>query len=157
MAFPMLIYTTQRGTKIYTQPGSKSTMDFIVRYRETGKRIRTPAHIHIITDLYIKRENDLLLTNTLVDHILQTIIPNLNMSNSYPPKLQIFTSQHISSFLNLNKYGEYDIEFLLVIIELLLLQEKTNYPNGKLHINLYQKFRNGADIFSIISAAIYRG
>jgi hypothetical protein len=50
------VHRTAAGVEIFFARGKKvqSPFDFIVRYREPGKRIRTPKHIHWIIDLYIK-------------------------------------------------------------------------------------------------------
>ncbi len=84
-----IIYTISNQIEIHVEHGNKSPYDFIVKYQEPGKRLRTPKHIHLIT-------------------------------------------------------------------ELIMIQEKTNYPNGTINLNLFKKFRNGADIFSIVSAATFR-
>lgn len=92
---------------------------------------------------------------TLVDHIIsftQTVKP----SDSMPPQLQLFSPERVSYFQELNKYGEYTVDFLLVISELIMIQEKTNYPDGTLHIRPFRLFRKKADIFSVVSAATFR-
>ena len=45
-----LVYTTTENVRIEVYPGSKrqSPYDFIVKFREPGKRERTPAHVHLI-------------------------------------------------------------------------------------------------------------
>lgn len=78
-------------------------------------------------------------------------------SNSNPPHLQIFSPDHVTPFQALDAYGEYSIEFLLVITEMIMIQEKTNYPQGSMNLMLFDLFRNGADIFTIVSAATFRG
>ncbi|MEM4158488.1 MAG: hypothetical protein QXH71_02000, partial [Candidatus Anstonellaceae archaeon] len=59
-------------------------------------------------------------------------------------------------FKELNKYGEYSVEFILVVIELIMIQEVTNYPNGSMNLNLFKKFRNKESIYSVVSAATFR-
>ena len=49
------IYTTEENVKILIIPGKKSEKDFIVKYQQPGKRIRTPKHIHLIIDLFLKK------------------------------------------------------------------------------------------------------
>lgn len=152
-----LIYRTSNGIEIYTEPGRKSLHDFRVRYREPGKRVRTPLHIHIIVDLYQKLSAEPKLTNDFIDHIINGVIKPIVPSTSYPPSLQVFETVHISQFEGLSGASEYSPEFLLVVIELIMIQERTNYPDGNLNLQLFQKFRNGADIFSVVSAATFRG
>jgi len=55
----------------------------------------------------------------------------------FPPSLQFFKPEHCKPFIGLDNIGEFSIEFLLVAIELVAIQEKTNYPNGTVTENLY--------------------
>jgi hypothetical protein len=113
--------------------------------------------MHIIIDLYMKLVGNEALTMELTDHIINDIIPKIKPSTSYPPELQIFKPANIGRFVALNKYGEYPVDFLLVTVELIQIQEKTNYPNGVINLELFTKFRNRADIFNVVSAATFRG
>ena len=151
-----LVYRTADNVAIYVVPGTKSKHDFIVRYREVGKRVRTPKHIHLMVDFFAKRTGNPSLTNQLVDHIINNIILQISPASTYPPVLQIFDPADAERFDELSQYGEYSIEFLLVITELIMIQEKTNYPDGTINLELFRKFKEGADIFSIVSAATFR-
>lgn len=150
-----LIYTTDDGVEIIIKPGKKSDYDFIVKYHEPGKRKRTPKHIHLIIDLYMKKENNEDKTMELVEHIIN-MISNIEEIHSYPPSLQFFKEEQIGYFSDLEGYGEYSVEFLLVVTELIMIQEKTNYPTGTMNLKIFKKFREGADIFSVVSAATFR-
>lgn len=150
------IYKTEDNVIIYVSKGGKSPYNFKVKYQEPGKLKRTPKHIHIIIDLYLKREHEKSLTNELVDHIIDNIIMKVRPSSTNPPQLQVFSQEQLLKYENLNRYGEYSTEFLLVVTELIMIQEITNYPNGRMHLNLFRKFKNGADIFSVVSAATFR-
>jgi hypothetical protein len=152
-----LIYTTQRGVKIYVSKGGKSQFNFKVQYQEPGKSIRTPKHIHLIIDLYMKKTGNKELTMKLVDHIINDIILKVRPSTTNPPVFQIFSPEQVEEFKELDKFGEYSVEFLLVITELIMIQEKTNYPKGVLNLNLFRAFREEKDIFSVVSAATFRG
>ena len=151
------IYTTAKNVVVYASKGGKSQHNFKVQYQEPGKRVRTPKHIHLIIDLYMKRTGNRLLTMRLVDHIIDGIILRVDASTSNPPVLQVFSPDHVKQFEALNTYGEYSIEFLLVVTELIMIQERTNYPEGVLNLKLFQRFRDEADIFSVVSAATFRG
>ena len=150
-----VIYTTQHNVQIMVDPGSKSDNDFIVRYREPGKRVRTPKHIHLVVDIFAKKTGNKDLTNQFIDRIIY-IIEHMKPSETYPPKLQHFSLSDSQIFSPLNAFGEYEVEFLMVVAELIMIQEKTNYPNGKLNLNIFHKMRDGEDIFSIVSAATFR-
>ena len=58
----------------------------------------------------------------------------------------------------MNAFGEYDVEFLYVLMQLLSVQEKTNradaYMFGKIIDELLEAER---DIFKIVSTAGYNG
>jgi len=150
------IYTTQNGAIIGVVKGGKSLYNFRVKYQELGKQERTPKHIHVIIDLYMKSVGNEPLTMQLVDHIVNNIILKVSSTNSFLPKSQIFQPIHAQAYQQLDKYGEYPVDFLLVVTELIQIQEKTNYPTGVLNLNLFQLFREKADIFSVVSAATFR-
>jgi len=67
-----VIYKTSNDVEILVEPGDKSKNDFRVRYQEPGKRKRTPKHIHLIIDLYMKKENNKRKTMELVDQLLES-------------------------------------------------------------------------------------
>lgn len=150
------LYTTAKGVVIGVVKGRKSLYNFRVKYQEPDKRERTPKHIHIIIDLYMKSVGDEKITMQMVDHLTDNVIPKLQPATKFPPTLQVFKAEHIKQFQRLDRYGEYSVEFLLVTAELIQIQEATNYPNGTLNLDLFRLFRNKADIFSVVSAATFR-
>lgn len=117
-----LIYKTERDVEIRVYPGSKSQSpyDFIVRYKEPNKRERTPAHVHLIVEMYVKHAYNPSLTLELKKHILE-MFKNIGPANSFPPTLQFFKPEHVEPFKELDKVGEYTVEFLLVVIELIAI------------------------------------
>jgi hypothetical protein len=151
------VHITEKNVEIKVSPGKKSANDFRVHYREPGKRVRTPKHIHLIIDLYMKLSRNKLMTEELLDHIINEIILKVQPSTSYPPRLQVFSKNHVDRFRELDSYGEYSVEFILIVVELIMIQEKTNYPNGTMNLRLFEKFRKGADIFEVVSAATFTG
>ncbi len=150
------IYVTQRGVRIIVSKGRKkeSPYDFRVHYKEPEKRVRTPKHIHLIIDLYLKMCKNEELTMKLVDYLIE-MIKNVKPISGFPPQLQIFSKERLEEFGELNNYGEYDVEFIFVVAELIMIQEATNYPDGTLNLRLFQKFREKSDIFSVVSAATF--
>lgn len=151
-----LIYKTKKGVEIKVYPGNKpqSPYDFIVRYKEPNKRERTPAHVHLIVEMYVKHAYNPSLTLKLKEHILE-MFKNIRLANSFPSSLQFFQPEHVERFKELDNVGEYTVEFLLVVIELLAIQEKTNYPTGSLTESLYQDF-GVKDRFSVIQKAVLK-
>lgn len=152
-----LVYKTRDGVEVYVCGGIKSPHDFRVQYHEPGKKVRTPKHIHLIVDLYMKSTGNKSLTMELVDHVIEKIIGRVAPSTSSPPALQVYAPNDVERFAELERYGEYSVEFLLTVIELIMIQEKTNYPAGNLNLKLFQLFRREADIFAVVNAATFRG
>jgi len=152
-----LVYTTMENVRIEVYPGSKrqSPYDFIVKFREPNKRERTPAHIHLIVEMYVKQAYNQSLTLKLRDHIL-TILSQIKPITTFPPTLQFLKPEHVEQFKELDKVGEFTVEFLLAAIELVAIQEKTNYPTGTLTESLYESF-GVKDRFQVIQKAVWRG
>jgi hypothetical protein len=152
-----LVWTTQNGVEIAVAKGTKpqSPYDFVVKYREPGKRWRTPKHVHLIVELYVKEAYDKALTHQLRNHLLN-VFNQVQPITVYPPSLQYFQPAHATQFQALNAVGEMTVEFLLVVSELIFIQEKTNYQTGSLTYDLYKAF-GVKDRFSVIHMATYRG
>jgi len=151
-----VVYTTRENIEIRVYRGKKpeSPYDFIVRFKEPNKRERTPAHVHLIVEMYVKHAYNPQLTLELKDHIL-TMLRNLRPLNSFPPSLQFFQPDHVERFRELDRVGEFSVEFLLVVTELIGIQEKTNYPQGSLTESLYRDFGK-KDRFSVIQKAVLK-
>jgi len=152
-----IIYTTQKGVEIFVEKGKKqqSPYDFKVRFHEPGKRARTPTHVHIIVEMYVKHAFNPKLTLALKNHLLE-VFNKIQPIDYYPPKLQIFNPEDVKPFIELDKVGEFSTEFMLVATELIMIQETTNYPQGSLTQKLYANF-GVKDRFSVIQSAVFRG
>ena len=152
-----LVYTTTENVRIEVYPGSKrqSPCDFIVKFREPNKRERTPAHVHLIVEMYVKHAFNSSLTLKLREHILE-MLSKVKPVTSFPPTIQYFKPEHVEPFKELDKVGEFTVEFLLAAIELVAIQERTNYPTGTLTESLYKSF-GVKDRFQVIQKAIWRG
>lgn len=144
--------------------GKKGEADILIRYKQklkSGKwsNIRTPKHIHWTVDILIKMSQDKELTKKFIDELMKIweneIRPlreeerdNLELS-----ELLNYDKETLEKFKDLSRYGEYNVKFLLLLAKLLMLQEKTNYPKGKIFQKLLKKLKEGEDIFSIIQTA----
>jgi len=91
MADYTLMHTTKDGVKILVSKGSKkeSPFDFRVHYQEPNKRVRTPKHIHLIIDLYMKLSRNKELTLKLVNYLID-MMKKLKPITGYPPSLQVY-------------------------------------------------------------------
>ena len=151
-----LVYTTKANVQIGVYPGRKpeSPYDFIVKFMKPGKRERTPAHVYLIVEMYVKHAYNPTLTLKLRDHILE-MFKHIKPIDYFPPKLQFFKPEHVEPFKNLDRVGEFSVEFMLVVTELMAIQEKTNYPEGSLTESLYRDF-GVKDRFQVIQKAVLR-
>lgn len=89
-----VVYVTSRNVQIRVYPGRKqqSPHDFIVRFQEPGKRERTPRHVHIIVEMYVKHAYNPDLTLRLRDHILE-MFRHVQPADTFPPTCN-FSSQN---------------------------------------------------------------
>ncbi len=147
----VVLHKTGGGTTIIVLPGKKSKHDFRVKYREPGKRERTPKHIHLLLDLYQKLTGNRELTMQLRSRIL-TIWNSVHPAEGFPPEFQLFSREQAGRFESLDRFGDYSVEFLLAVIELIMIQERTNYPEGNLTKRVYEAFGT-EDIFGVVAAA----
>ena len=148
---------------IYVFQGNLSQFDIVIKYKKDGKRIRTPKHIHWVVDILMKMQGNEELTKEYllaIQNCWNTCVP-LSNNDFYTLKDLIETGEKdikIGQFFDLNVFGEYDVEFLYVLMELLAVQEKTNradaYMFGKIIEELLETDR---DIFKIISTAGFGG
>lgn len=148
---------------IYVFQGTLSQFDIVIKYKKDGTRIRTPKHIHWVVDILMKMQgNEALAKRYLraIQNCWNACVPLTN--NDYATlKALIENSENdidIEQYFALNAFGEYDVEFLYVLMELLAVQEKTNradaYMFGKIIEELLEADR---DIFKIISTAGFGG
>ena len=151
------------GYIIYVFQGNLSQFDIVIKYKKDGKRIRTPKHIHWVVDILMKMQGNEELTKEYllaIQNCWNTCVP-LSNNDFDTLKDLIETGEKdikIGQFFDLNVFGEYDVEFLYVLMELLAVQEKTNradaYMFGKIIEELLETDR---DIFKIISTAGFGG
>jgi hypothetical protein len=108
----------------------------------------------MIVEMYVKHAHNPSLTLKLKEHILQ-MLSQIKPINFFPPELQFFKPEHVEPFKELDKVGEFSVEFLFVVSELMAIQEKTNYPAGSLTESLYKDF-GVKDRFSVIQKAVLK-
>jgi hypothetical protein len=106
--------------------GERPDLDFIVKYKEEGKRLRTPSHTHWIVDLLVKsevsKENLLLLVNDMIKIYDETKpFKSVDERNKYVLK---YPTQMVSKHFILQGHGYYTIQTLTAFIELFSLCEK---------------------------------
>ena len=78
-SYPLNQWELEDGTIVAIYQGFRGEnpdLDFIVKYREPGKRLRTPSHTHWIVDLVVKGEINKELTLSFVNSLI-TIYDNV--------------------------------------------------------------------------------
>jgi hypothetical protein len=65
--------------------------------------------------------------------------------------------EHLQQFAPLNDLGFFKIDFLLHLMELLMLQEKSNNPNAYMFKDVLDGLLNSNDLYKIISTVTHRG
>ena len=148
---------------IYVFQGTLSKYDIIIKYRKDGTRIRTPKHIHWAVDILMKMQGDETLTRKYLEAIQDcwnTCEPLRDNDYETLEKLILDGEKgiEINQYKPLNSYGEYDVEFLYVLMELLAVQEKTNRPDAYMFGNIISELLEvDRDIFKIMSTAGFGG
>ncbi len=144
--------------------GRKGPADILIRYRQKLKNgrwsnIRTPKHIHWTVDILIKMFQEEHLTKQFIDELVNVWEREIHpMTEEERNKLELsellnYDKETLERFKELSRYGEYNVKFLLLLAKLLMFQEKTNYPEGRLFQTLLKKLKEGEDIFSILQTA----
>ncbi len=156
-------FRLENGTVIGVFQGSRGEnpdLDIIVKYREPGKQIRTPKHLHWAIDLLIKKEHDPNLTKTFVYYLLSMwdkVMPFSNKEEQQECLLRYSGDEYLSKFYDLDKYGEYSVEFIAKVMELIMIQEKTGLAAAFMFKGVLQSIYEGKDIFSIVASAGFNG
>ena len=148
---------------IYVFQGTLSQFDIVIKYKKDDTRIRTPKHIHWVMDILMKMQGNEILTKNYLQAIQDCWNSCVPLTNNDYDTLKVLIENgendiYIEQYFQLNDFGEYDVEFLYVLMELLAVQEKTNradaYMFGKIIEELLETDR---DIFKIISTAGFGG
>lgn len=148
---------------IYVFQGSLSQYDILIKYRKDGTRIRTPKHIHWVVDILMKMQGNEILTKqylAAIQRCWNTCSPL--PGNRYETLKALIEDGEeaidIEQYFPLNSFGEYDVEFLYVLMELLAVQEKTNRADAYMFGSIIEELlETDRDIFKIISTAGFGG
>ena len=140
--------------------GENPELDIVIKYQEEGKRVRTPKHIHWVIDLLIKKEHNEMLTLEFVKYLRdmwEKIEPFKTKEEQQKCELKQTTNQKLKKFEELNEYGEYPVEFIGHLIELMMIMEKTGLSTAHVFKNLMDSILNEEDIFRIVAKATQNG
>lgn len=104
--------------------GERPDLDFIVKYKEEGKRLRTPSHTHWIVDMLVKAQSNRSVLLEYVNDMIKfydetTPFKSVEERNNYTLKLTTTGKYNV-----LEGYGYYSIGTLTAFIELFSKCEK---------------------------------
>jgi hypothetical protein len=166
---PLKVFLPDDKTIIGVYQGSFSQFDILIKYRRVKKdgkwsNIRTPKHIHWAVDLLIKMHSGKKKIRQFLAFLLDvwnktSPIKNKDERNkilNVKTLLEVHKNK-IKEYQSISQFGEYRIEFLILLAKLLMIQEKTNMPGAYMFKKLLEALKKGEDIFSIVSIATHRG
>ncbi len=142
--------------------GANPDHDILIKYQEQGKRVRTPKHIHWVIDLLIKKEHNRKLTLEFMRY-LRDMYNRVDAFQSKEDRtkcdLKETTDEKLKPFEELNSYGEYKVDFIGHLIELMIKMEKNTPPEKPARVfrELMEAMINEKEIFVIVSKATQIG
>ena len=142
--------------------GANPDHDILIKYQESGKRLRTPKHIHWVIDLLIKKEHNKKLTLEFMKYLRDMYNKVEQFKNKEDRKkciLKETTKEKLKKFEELNKYGEYKVDFIGHLIELMIKMEKNTPPEKPARVfrELMDAMIQEKEIFVIVSKATQIG
>ncbi len=140
--------------------GANPNLDIVVKYLnpKTSMRLRTPKHIHWVIDLLIKKQHNKKLTMEFIVYLSEMwkrLDGLKSKSEQQNIESKLSSDKDLRRFEELNKYGEYSVEFIAYIIELFVIEEKTGMKEAFIFDDLFKALLNEKDIFYIVSKATW--
>jgi hypothetical protein len=106
--------------------GQFPDLDFIVKYKKEGIRLRTPSHTHWIIDLVLKGEVNKELTLQLVEDFIKMYDDTIpfNTQKERDDYRLIYPEKLVEKYKDLDSIGALSVEMLLTLVELFSMCEK---------------------------------
>lgn len=130
---PIKVWKTDIVTEVAIYQGNRGTnpeLDFVVKYKEEGKRLRTPSHTHWIVDLLVKGSKGTVHKKTNLLNYVNDLIKIYDESvrfESHDERINYqlkYPKLMVAKHLNLQGQGYYSIETLTAFVELFSKCEK---------------------------------
>jgi len=142
--------------------GANPDHDILIKYQEKGKRLRTPKHIHWVIDLLIKKEHNKELTIKFMKYLREMydrVEGFKSKEDRQKCEFKETTKDKLKQFEELNKYGEYKVDFIGHLIELMIKMEKNTPPEKPARVfkELMDAMIQEKEIFVIVSKATQIG
>ena len=138
--------------------GENKDLDILIKYQEDGKRIRTPKHIHWVIDILIKKEHNKQLTLEFIKFLrdmYDNVEPFKSKEDQQRCDLKETVPEKLTRFEPLNQYGEYKVDFIGHLIELMIKMEKNGLSTKPARVfkELMDAMLQEKEIFVIVSKA----
>ncbi len=138
--------------------GSNPDLDIIVMYKDkfTKSVPRKPKHINWVIDLLIKKEHNRQLTIDFIKYLLDVydkVKPFKTKVEQQKCELKYTRSDELKKFEPLNQYGQFSVEFLGCVMELLSIEEKA-FEGAFMFKKVLTKLYEAEDIYSISNTAM---
>lgn len=136
--------------------GANPELDFIVKYRKPGSRLRAPSHTHWIVDLLLKYEHS---PNDVKDFINEWLdvydklqpFTSVEHRNSYD---LIYQEYFTEKYMTIDNLGAFSVDFISAMLELFIRCEKQT-PDAfmfKTLLELVRDYCEGKkDFYQIVS------
>ena len=160
-SYPLNQWEMKDGTIVAIYQGFRGAnpdLDFIVKYKEPTKRLRTPSHTHWIVDLVIKGEFNKKLTLSFVNALL-IMYDNLDPFTSVEERTTYelrYREGITKSYKELDSIGALPTELITTLVELFCKCEKQT-PDAfmfKGMLNLAKEYLEGKkDYYQVIGTS----
>jgi hypothetical protein len=126
---PLTYWQTDEKTTIAIYQGVRGEnpeLDFIVKYKEEGKRLRTPSHTHWIVDFLVKAEHNKELVLSYIENLILIYDNSTPFSTVVERDTYELKHNYVMDlrYNELNGCGYYTISTLTTFIELFSICEK---------------------------------
>jgi hypothetical protein len=144
------------------EKGGQPELDIVVKYRDkyTKGSVRTPKHIHWVIDLLLKKQHNRDLTLAFVNYLLNSydqVKPFSCREDQQRCALRFSTPDELKQFAELDQYGEYSVQFIATVMELLAIEEKTGHSAAFMFRKVLKALADEKDIFGLVSTATHNG
>ncbi|MCL4379663.1 MAG: hypothetical protein M1160_03555 [Candidatus Marsarchaeota archaeon] len=142
--------------------GDNKALDIKVKYWDNlckTRAGRTPKHIDWVIDILLKKEHNRELTLEFVKYLLTTYdkITAFKSEEERKGDLLYTRKDELAKFGSLNQYGQFSVEFLGCVMELLSREEKTSSIKAHMFRDVIEALLTSNDIFAITNTATFRG